>query len=55
MGILLLVACFVLLGGIVNACVLPGQSAGFLVLDVAGYLPMGWLGWRLVLCLRAIR
>ena len=55
MGILLLVACFVLLGGIVNACVLPGQSAGFLVLDVAGYLPMGWLGWRLALCLRAIR
>jgi len=49
------VACFVLLGGLTNAYVLPGQPAGFLVLDIAGYLPMGWLGWKLALRLRPVR
>ena len=51
----MIVAGFVLLGGITNAYVLPGQPAGFLVLDIAGYLPMGWLGWKLALRLRPVR
>ena len=48
----LIVAGFVLLGGVANAFMLPGQPVGFLVLDIAGYLPMGWLAWRLSLRLR---
>ena len=51
----LIVAGFVLIGGIANAVVLPGQPAGFLVLDMAGYLPMGWLGWKLATRLRPVR
>ncbi|MDA8695723.1 hypothetical protein N9L83_02120 [Flavobacteriales bacterium] len=48
----LIVAGFVMLGGIANAFVLPGQPPAFLVLDILGYLPVGWLGWKLSLGLR---
>jgi hypothetical protein len=48
----LIVAGFVLLGGIANAFVLPGQPPAFLVIDILGYLPVGWLGWKLALGLR---
>ena len=51
----MMVAGFVLVGGIANAFMLPGQPTGFLVLDIAGYLPMGWLGWKLALRLRPLR
>lgn len=51
----MMVAGFVLVGGIANAFMLPGQPTGFLVLDIAGYLPMGWLGWKLALRLRPVR
>ena len=48
----LIVAGFVMVGGIANAFMLPGQPVGLLVLDIAGYLPMGWLGWKLAMRLR---
>ena len=51
----MMVAGFVLVGGIANAFMLPGQPTGFLVLDIAGYLAMGWLGWKLALRLRPVR
>jgi hypothetical protein len=51
----LIVAAFVLLGGIANGFMLPGQPVGFLVIDIAGYLPVGWLGWKLALRLRPVQ
>ena len=51
----LIVAGFVLIGGIANALMLPGQPVGFLALDIAGDLPMGWLGWKLATRLRPVR
>ena len=51
----LIVAGFVLIGGIANAFMLPGQPVGFLTLDIAGYLPIGWLGWKLATRLRPVR
>ena len=51
----LLVAGFVLVGGIANAFMLPGQPALFLAIDILGYLPMGWLGWKLALKIKPIR
>ena len=50
----LAVASFVMLGGVLNAVMLPGQPVPFLVIDLAGYLPMGWLGWQLALHLRPL-
>ena len=50
----LLVAGFVMIGGIANAFMLPGQPAAFLVVDILGYLPMGWLGWKLALRLKPV-
>lgn len=50
----LIVAGFVLLGGIANAFVLPGQPPAFLVLDILGYLPVGWVGWKLALRIRPV-
>ncbi len=49
----LIVAGFVLLGGLLNAFMLPGQPVGFLLLDIGGYLPVGWLGWKLALQFRS--
>ena len=50
----LIVAGFVLIGGIANAFVLPGQPPVFLVVDILGYLPVGWLAWKLALRLRPV-
>ena len=50
----LFVAGFVLVGGIANAFMLPGQPVGFLILDIAGYLPVGWVGWKLALKFRPL-
>jgi hypothetical protein len=42
------VGVFFLVGGIVNAAMLPAPL-WFVVLDLgAAYIPMAWLGWRLV-------
>lgn len=43
---------FGLLGGAMNAFMLPGQPTWLMALDVALYLPMGWLGAILVLRLK---
>ena len=43
-----------MIGGIANAFMLPGQPAAFLVVDILGYLPMGWLGWKLALRLKPV-
>jgi len=43
---------FGLLGGAMNAFMLPGQPTWLMMLDVALYLPMGWLGAMLVLRLK---
>ena len=43
---------FGLLDGAMNAFMLPGQPIWLMVLDVALYLPMAWLGGMLVLRLR---
>ncbi len=51
----LFVAGFVLIGGIANAFMLPGQPPLFLAVDILGYLPMGWLGWKLALKIKPIR
>jgi hypothetical protein len=48
------VASFVMLGGMANAVMLPGQPTAFIVIDLAGYLPMGWLGWQLAMHLRPV-
>jgi hypothetical protein len=49
MNLALAVGIFFLIGGIINAYLLPAP-AWFLVLDLAlGYLPMGWLGGRLAI------
>ena len=39
-------------GGAMNAFMLPGQPTWLMMLDVALYLPMGWLGAMLVLRLK---
>ena len=43
---------FGLLGGAVNAFMLPGQPTWLTMFDFALYLPMGWLGAVLVLRLK---
>lgn len=46
------VSAFVLLGGIANAFIIPGQPKLFLAIDFVGYIPMGYLGWLLVRSIR---
>lgn len=48
----MLVAGFVMLGGIVMAIFTSSQPLWSMVLDLAGYLPMGWLGMMLAHRLR---
>jgi hypothetical protein len=43
---------FGLIGGVMNAMMLPGQPAWLMVLDVALYVPAGWLAAELVLRLK---
>ena len=43
---------FGLIGGVMNAMMLPGQPAWLMVLDVALYVPAGWLAGELVLRLK---
>jgi len=48
----MLVAGFVMLGGIAMAMFTSSQPLWSMVLDLAGYLPMGWLGMMLAHRLR---
>ena len=48
----LIISGIVMVAGIMNAIQIPGQPFWFIALDIAGYLPMGWLGWKLALRLR---
>ena len=50
----LIISGIVMVAGIMNAIQLPGQPLWFITLDIAGYLPMGWLGWKLALRLRPV-
>lgn len=43
---------FGLLGGVMNAVTLPGQPTWLMILDVALYVPAGWLAAELVLRLK---
>jgi hypothetical protein len=43
---------FGLLGGVMNAMMLPGQPTWLMILDVALYVPAGWLAAELVLRLK---
>jgi len=43
---------FGLIGGVMNAMMLPGQPAWLMVFDVALYVPAGWLAAELVLRLK---
>ena len=43
---------FGLVGGVLNAMMLPGQPTGLMLLDVALYVPAGWLAAELVLRLK---
>lgn len=43
---------FGMLGGVMNAFMLPGQPIWLMILDVALYLPMGYVGATLVLRLK---
>jgi len=51
----LIIAGFSLLGGIMMAWMTSSQPLWSMALDLAGYLPMGWLGWKLALRLRPVR
>jgi len=48
----LIIAGLVLTAGIMNAFQIPGQPIWFIALDFLGYLPAGWLGWKLALRIR---
>jgi len=48
----LYVAAFVMLGGVANAFMLPGQPKLFLAIDLAGYIPFGYVGWFVAQSLR---
>ncbi|MDA0728619.1 MAG: hypothetical protein O3B70_05505 [Bacteroidetes bacterium] len=43
---------FGMLGGVLNAAMLPGQPAWLMILDVALYVPAGWLAAEVVLRLK---
>ena len=43
---------FGLVGGVLNAMMLPGQPNWLMLLDVALYVPAGWLAAELVLRLK---
>ena len=43
---------FGLVGGVMNAMMLPGQPTWLMVLDVALYVPAGWLAAEMVLRLK---
>jgi hypothetical protein len=43
---------FGLLGGVMNAMMLPGQPTWLMILDVALYVPAGWLAAEMVLRLK---
>ena len=43
---------FGLLGGVMNAMMLPGQPTWLMILDVVLYVPAGWLAAELVLRLK---
>ncbi len=43
---------FGLLGGVMNAMMLPGQPTWLMILDVSLYVPAGWLAAELVLRLK---
>ena len=43
---------FGLVGGVLNAMMLPGQPTWLMLLDVALYVPAGWLAAELVLRLK---
>jgi amino acid transporter len=51
----LIVASLSLVGGIMMAFLTSSQPVWSMALDLAGYLPMGWLGWQLALRLRQKR
>ena len=51
----LIISGIVMVAGIMNAIQIPGQPLWFIALDLAGYLPMGWLGWKLALKIKPIR
>ena len=51
----LVVAGLSLVGGIVMAWMTSSQPYWSMTLDLVGYLPMGWLGWKLALRLRPVR
>lgn len=48
----LIVAGISMFGGILMAWMTPSQPLWSMTLDLAGYLPMGWLGWKLALRLK---
>ena len=51
----LVVAGISLIGGIMMAWLASSQPWWSMTLDLVGYLPMGWLGWKLALRLRPVR
>ena len=51
----LVVAGISLIGGIMMAWLTSSQPWWSMSLDLVGYLPMGWLGWKLAMRLRPVR
>ena len=50
----LIVAGLSMVGGIMMAWLTSSQPLWSMTLDIAGYLPMGWLGWKLALRLKPV-
>ena len=51
----LIIAGLSLIGGVMMVWMTSSQPLWSMALDIAGYLPMGWLGWKLALRLRPVR